>query len=338
MDNLLLQRQKQFRATGVVLFVAAAGLLVSRISAYFLGGIGNEIIEDLIFSSIMQIGFLLIVPFLIYKLTLKKTVKGVLEFSNFRKTDWKILLLCIPFGVLVLMISSGISLIWYNILVSFGYSGGSGTPLPETFNVWRLLLELFITALLPAVCEEFTNRGGFLTTLRGSFNETQTIILGGIAFGLFHQNITQVFYTFCFGMLMTALVLKTKSIFPAMIIHFVNNALSVYSDYATTYSLPLGGIFNWIDYMLVEHFAGLVLLFLVVVAAAVGLYLLIIHLAKKKKQSDGIEITAVDGEEIEQPLSDKTLYKPTTRDGAFYIGAIVMTVLTTIATFTWGLL
>ena len=214
MDNLLLQRQKQFRSTGLVLFVAAAGLLISRISAYFITGIGDELIEDLIFSSVMQIGFLLIAPFLIYKLTLKKTFKGVLEFSNFRKVDWKILLLCIPFGVLALMISSGISLVWYNILVAFGYSGGSGTPLPETFSVWRLLLELFITALLPAVCEEFTNRGGFLTTLRGSFNETQTIILGGIAFGLFHQNITQVFYTFCFGMLMTALVLRRNRFSP----------------------------------------------------------------------------------------------------------------------------
>ena len=136
---------------------------------------------------------------------------------------------------------------------------------------------------------------------------------------------------------MTALVLKTKSVFPAMIIHFVNNAISVYSDYATTYALPFGGIFNWIEFMLVEHFAILVLLFLVVIAATVGLVALILRLAKKQKEKDGIQITAVDGEEITLPLEDKKFYKPTRLDCAFYIGAIVMTVLTTIATFMWGL-
>ena len=64
--------------------------------------------------------------------------------------------------------------------------------------------------------------------------------------------------------------------------------------------------------------------------------MLIIRIAKKKNQGE-VEITAVDGEEIVPPLEDKTLYKPTTLDSAFYIGAIVITVLTTVATFTWGL-
>ena len=44
-----------------------------------------------------------------------------------------------------------------------------------------------------------------------------------------------------------------------------------------------------------------------------------------------------EASEPRTPLSDKMLYKPVLRDWAFYIGALVVTIITTVCTFAWGL-
>ena len=346
----------------MAVFAIALGLLVSRIVANLTSDYLSDTMLDVVFTLLTQVVFLLVVPFVIYKLALKKTCREVLKFSNFRKTSPWILLLCVPLGVCCLIATMGVSTIWYTILTLFGYSSGSGTTYPETFSVWLLLLNIFLTGVLPGFCEEFANRGGFLTVMRGSFTTAQTILLCGLEFGLFHQNITQVFYTFLFGMLMATLCLYTRSVYPGMIVHFMNNSISVYLDFAEEYSLPLGGFFDKVNVLLTSNFALAAFLWFVFVAAGAGILVAILYLAKRdvtkryRKPEPEVRryapepqtvITAVDGESVEggadeaeetlAPLSDKMLYKPITRDWAFYIGALVVTAITTVCTFVWGL-
>lgn len=341
MDNLLRQRQKQFRATGLVLFEAAMGLLIARIIANVISPYMDDRTLDLVFTILMQVVFLVIAPFFTYKLVLGKSVKDTLTFSNIRKPNWKIMLLCIPLGMCVIMATVGVSLIWQSILIMFGYiPSSSPTVFPENFMIGMLLMDLFLTAVLPGLCEEFTNRGGFLTTMRGSFGQTQTIILCGIAFGLFHQNVTQVFYTSLFGMLMATLTIKTKSIWPAALVHFMNNGLSVYSDYAMYYNLPFGNIMNWAEGILIDHFGLASAIYMVVVACGVFIFWLILSIAKKDndKKRELLQSEAGEGESAALPLEDKVLYKPVASDWAFYIGALVVTCITTLCTFYWGIL
>lgn len=359
MTELLEKRQRQFRSSGMVIFSVALGLLVSRIVANLTSDYLSDTMLDVVFTLLTQVVFLLIVPYVIYAVTLKKNFSGVLEFSNFRMTNPWILVLCIPLGVCCIIATMGISTIWYTILTLFGYSSGSSTTYPETFSVWLLLLNLFLTGVLPGFCEEFTNRGGFLTVMRGSFGTAQTILLCGLEFGLFHQNITQVFYTFVFGMLMATLCLYTRSVFPGMIVHFLNNSISVYLDFAQEYSLPLGGFFDKVNMLLTSNFALAAFLWLLFVAAGIGILFAIITLAKRdvkeryrkpeqpvRRYAPETVITAAEdetvntgeeGEDAVVPLSDKTLYKPVLRDWAFYIGAVVVTAITTVCTFVWGL-
>lgn len=344
----------------MAIFAVALGLLVSRIVANLTSDYLSDTMLDVTFTLLTQVVFLLVVPFLIYKFALKMTCREVFEFSNFRKTSPWILLLCVPLGVCCIIATMGVSTIWYTILTLFGYSSGSSTTYPETFSVWLLLLNIFLTGVLPGFCEEFANRGGFLTVMRGSFSAAQTILLCGLEFGLFHQNITQVFYTFMFGMFMATLCLYTRSVFPGMIVHFMNNTISVYLDFAEEYSLPLGGFFDKVNALLTSNFALAASLWLLFVAAGAGILIAILRIAKRdaamryRKPEPEVRryapepqtvITAVDGESVENenkdetlaPLSDKMLYKPVARDWAFYIGALVVTIITTVCTFVWGL-
>ena len=356
MENLLDRKRREFRVVGLVLFEVAAGLLVSRILAQLLSGVIGDTMLDVVFSLLMQVGFLLVGPFLIYKFCLKRSALGVLELSNVRKPNPFIMLLCLPLGVCCIITTMGVSMIWLLILMAFGYTPGSSAPLPEQFSLGLLFLNLFLTAVLPAICEEFTNRGGLVTAFRGSFTEGRAIVLCGLAFGLFHQNITQFFYTFLFGMLMATLVIKTKSIFPGVLVHFLNNGISVYLDFAEAYTLPLGGFFDGIKNMIMNNFGLAVLLWLMVTAAGVGIVFAILCIARddrRKKYGWGekkpvTDVFSEDEEDIavsdsgdekpSEPLADKVLYKPVLRDWAFYIGALVMTALTTVLTFLWGVI
>lgn len=351
MENLTLdKRQSQYRTTTLVMLIVFAGTLLARLLSSVLSDFLSDTMSDVVFSVIVQLGFCLALPFLIYKFVLKKSTKEVLRFSNFRKCDWKIMLLCIPLGFFALMVTMGVSTVWANVLyVFFGYwPSSSPSVMPETFNVGYMILSLLLSAVLPAVCEEFVHRGGFLTVMRGSFSEGKTIVFCGFMFGIFHQYVPQVFYTFLFGMLACFLTIKTKSIFPAMIVHFMNNGTSVYLEYAETYGFWGGGFTDWINDVASQNFLALFGLFFASIIAIVGIVYLIVWLSKRerKKQIDETVEMIKTQEEIEldpdkgvigAPLSDTIMYKSTTRDKMFLIGAIVLGVATTIFSLIWGL-
>jgi membrane protease YdiL (CAAX protease family) len=81
-------------------------------------------------------------------------------------------------------------------------------------------------ALGPAISEEVLFRGVFLAGTRKSLGTGATIVLNGIVFGLFHVPAATVFRflpTAILGMLLTWVVLRTRSIWTGMLMHLLNN-------------------------------------------------------------------------------------------------------------------
>lgn len=342
----LKERQKTFRAAGLVYFIAALGLLLARILLRYIMPLfpemddaTDEIVSTVVFDFMAQILTLLVIPFLVYKFYLKKTAKEVLYMSNVRKTDMRIYPLSFLLGICAFIITIYVSFIWQLILANLGFDGSSSSPMPEKFHLWHLLLMLLLTAVLPSVCEEFTNRGIFLSAIRGSFSKWNTVLIGGIAFGLFHQYVSQVFYTALMGMLLTYLVLATRSVIPAAIVHFTNNAISVAVDFIGEYSAV-----NPMNYItgLITSAPALLFLFL---ALAVGIAAFALRLIKKcygEYYSKNYAMYLKTGSSVYYDrvtcywtMSD-VRYKPVLRDWVFYIGAAVLTGVYTIFTFYWG--
>jgi sodium transport system permease protein len=98
-------------------------------------------------------------------------------------------------------------------------------PKPENAFQWASLL--FIGALSPAICEEFLFRGFILQGLRGSVRPWVAVVITAVLFGLLHMSIYRLAGTTALGVVMGFLVLRTGSIYPAMLFHFVNNALAL---------------------------------------------------------------------------------------------------------------
>jgi sodium transport system permease protein len=89
-------------------------------------------------------------------------------------------------------------------------------------------LKLFlIIAVSAAVCEEILFRGPLMKGIRSKFSKTQTIIVVGILFGIFHLNIYKLIPTSVLGMLITYITISTGSIFNGMIFHLVNNGTAI---------------------------------------------------------------------------------------------------------------
>jgi membrane protease YdiL (CAAX protease family) len=111
-------------------------------------------------------------------------------------------------------------------------------------GVGDLIKWIAIGALLPAVFEELTHRGLLIDAMSDRGNEIETVLWSGLLFGAMHTNVMQFFYAFIGGMVFAFLVIKTNSIFPAMLLHFCNNAFAHIEEYAGQHPT---GVFALID-------------------------------------------------------------------------------------------
>lgn len=81
-------------------------------------------------------------------------------------------------------------------------------------------------ALIPPFFEEFVVRGGMLNSYTGTGRLRAAVLLTALLFGLQHMNITQLFYSFVIGIVLALLFVLTGSIWPGILLHFLNNGMA----------------------------------------------------------------------------------------------------------------
>lgn len=342
--------KRDHRAASFALTSCILGVVAMRVVMYFLPlpseTYGDELISSAVFSLPTQLLFFLGVPFCVYKFYGKRTVRKTLEYGSFGKFA-PFYLLAIPLGAAVYCATIGVSSAWSGLLRATGYNYVSSSPdMPSRFNAGYFVAEILMTAVLPAVCEEFAMRGGLLTALRRSFKKSACILICAIMFGLFHQNVRQVFYTALFGALAAYLTIETESIYPAMLMHFTNNFLSVFTDYATTYGWTAGGgFFGLLSSLPVWALAAV---FLLVALVGTALVLLMLYLRDRRnvkiklkaiETADGAARRAVLKEMVGSDAEKAraiTLIKPAVADVALAVALGTVAVCTTVFTYVWG--
>ena len=91
-------------------------------------------------------------------------------------------------------------------------------------------MALLIIAIIPSICEEWVFRGYIQSHYEG-YNILVTALINGLFFGIIHLNFHQFTYAFIMGMFFVYLVHITRSLFAAVLSHFVINASQLSLSY-----------------------------------------------------------------------------------------------------------
>lgn len=87
-----------------------------------------------------------------------------------------------------------------------------------------IALDLFLMAVSPAICEELLFRGALLRVSRKVLSTPGVVVLNGVLFGAFHLSVYRFFPSAILGVFLAIIVIRSGSILPAMLFHFLNNA------------------------------------------------------------------------------------------------------------------
>jgi sodium transport system permease protein len=97
-------------------------------------------------------------------------------------------------------------------------------------NVPNLGTAILLFAAIPAVCEELAFRGFILSGLEHGHRTRSAILLSALLFGFMHVLLSlfqQLFNATLLGIVLGLLAIRSRSILPGIVFHFINNALGV---------------------------------------------------------------------------------------------------------------
>jgi len=248
------KRDKGFIVTCAIYTFVLVAFVLLRIFVSI--GMFNKISEaasDVLFSVLAQVIIMFAIPVLLFTRYLKKRQSPQMTFAEFTATPegalpvggnafsqwgfkktrastfaWAVLL-----GLLLFLFNIFVSSFFNGILALFGHRGAAGGGGDSNFfGVWGLFVALLLTAVLPGLCEETAHRGLLMRGFAARLGIMRAVWLAALLFGLMHLNIVQCFYAIVLGYLMGIAVYATRTIWTAVIMHFMNNAIGVYLGFA----------------------------------------------------------------------------------------------------------
>lgn len=109
---------------------------------------------------------------------------------------------------------------------------------PRQFDPARMLTDLLVFGLLAPICEALAFRGFILTGLLHVLRPRSAVLLSSFLYALYHMNVFQFLPAFLLGVVLGLLTLRSKSLVPAIVFHFLHNSIIVVSVYAVQAELP----------------------------------------------------------------------------------------------------
>ena len=176
----------------------------------------------LLVSSIVTVAVFL----LIYK-SRKKNVKEELQIVKTSKSN---IIIGVGLGISVWLFNTGLmSLVQEAGLLKehFSIMENMLAPLSEG----SIFISLLTVGIVAPFTEEFIFRGVIFKTLNKNISTLGTIIIQALFFGIFHGNLIQGIYATLLGVVLGYITYRTRSLWPAIIIHIINNTIATISPF-----------------------------------------------------------------------------------------------------------
>ena len=177
-------------------------------------------------SSVFCVGL----PFIVVWCLMRRYDKTYFDipFGKPRKNSHVLLLILAGMGFCYMgnIITGYFTAIFQSFGIDFASTEAAAalTDTPDT--PMGFVLNLIYVAVLPAFFEEIAFRGVIMQPLR-KYGDWFAIGISAVIFGLIHGNMTQMPFAICAGIALGYVFIVTGSIWPSVIIHFLNNSLAL---------------------------------------------------------------------------------------------------------------
>lgn len=272
------ERAEIRRTSNRVCWTALAGILLM---GFFLPSMGEIFLRTIGFSFDGNQDFSGFPPVLYYlflglNYVLGLAIPAFLYFSAqhiplseglpFRKTSALNLVLYVFFGSMVCMLANYPADLVSKLQEYFGFSGDLA-PMPLNNDPAVLALYGLSVVIIPPLVEEIMFRGVILQSLR-RYGNGFAVLVSAMLFGMYHGNLIQMVFAFLSGLALGYVVIRTNSLLPSILIHFINNGVS--------YAIEM--ISRFYGQSMANYIDSIVSLFLVVL----GIFAMIVLFAQHK--------------------------------------------------------
>lgn len=244
-----------------------------------------------IITSSNEIAFLL-TPLAYGKIKGYDTIRGM-GFEG-RFSLWATLLV-IPLSVALICMGQPLAEGFIRLVALIGYDTSAATSImPSTPG--ELAATLILVALLPAIAEEYVFRGCVARAFARK-GYVFAVFMSALLFAIMHGSPLQLVHQFLIGVVCAVLFFATRSLWPPIILHFLNNAIA----------LVLGYMQNRGSAFAVAEVWQYVVMCVVGAAATIGLLIAVIYLCKARAAKVDPESGAAKRADMERTL--RSLYE-----------------------------
>lgn len=244
-----------------------------------------------IITSSNEIAFLL-TPLAYGKIKGYDTIRGM-GFEG-RFSLWATLLV-IPLSVALICMGQPLAEGFVRLVALIGYDTSAATSImPSTPG--ELAATLILVALLPAIAEEYVFRGCVARAFARK-GYVFAVFMSALLFAIMHGSPLQLVHQFLIGVVCAVLFFATRSLWPPIILHFLNNAIA----------LVLGYMQNRGSALAVAEVWQYVVMCVVGAAATIGLLIAVIYLCKARAAKVDPESGAAKRADMERTL--RSLYE-----------------------------
>lgn len=244
-----------------------------------------------IITSSNEIAFLL-TPLAYGKIKGYDTIRGM-GFEG-RFSLWATLLV-IPLSVALICMGQPLAEGFVRLVALIGYDISAATSIiPSTPG--ELVATLILVALLPAVAEEYIFRGCIARSFARK-GYVFAVFMSALLFAIMHGSPLQLVHQFLIGVVCAVLFFATRSLWPPIILHFLNNAIALVLGYVQNRGAAFAVTEAW----------QYVVMCVVGVAATIGLLIAVIYLCKARAAKVDPESGATKRADMERTL--RSLYE-----------------------------
>lgn len=254
-------------------------------------GFSNTIAYACIITSSNEIAFLL-TPLAYGKIKGYDTIRGM-GFEG-RFSLWATLLV-IPLSVALICMGQPLAEGFVRLVALIGYDTSAATSImPSTPG--ELAATLILVALLPAIAEEYVFRGCVARAFARK-GYVFAVFMSALLFAIMHGSPLQLVHQFLIGVVCAVLFFATRSLWPPIILHFLNNAIALVLGYVQNRGAAFAVTEAW----------QYVVMCVVGVAATIGLLIAVIYLCKARAAKVDPESGAAKRADMERTL--RSLYE-----------------------------